>query len=356
MSQTVLKHKAVKEYIYQYISEKGLENGDKLPTEKEICEMLDVSRITAQRAIQDMLAEKAVYRIQGSGTFVGAAAVENKTTDIGYIPLIMSNTDETFRFREVIQGVEGYLSGRGCHVTLHTMTYGDSEKMLRAVTQNHKCAMIMPGASHVDNKLYFDLQNNGVKLVFIDILPANISTNYVSSDNISGGYIATKHLIDRGYKKIFTTSTPPITANSIADRLTGYRLAHEEAGLDYRPDYNLLFQEYRPLEAYLDDILKHPDKADAIFAINDTTAVLLSNLCIRKGVRVPEDIAIIGYDNSSAGANLPIPISTIDQKFYEFGYEAAKLAYKCCYEDSNVTSHTILPVKLIERASTAPKK
>ena len=359
VQEAMPKYRMIKEEICRYIQDRGLQAGDRLPTERELCEMFAVSRITTQRALHELQDENIIYRVQGGGTYVSGNNQEEKDSKTNYIPLIMSNMDETFRFQEVIRGAEDYLQGKSCYITVHTNdTQGIGAPFIEAVSdQGSQCAIIMPSASHIDGQIYFNMIKNGMQLVFIDIKPYGVNANSVTSDNIYGGYIATRHLLEQGYRRIATTSMPPYTANTISDRLRGYRLALEEYGIACREDYVFYFEGFRPLEAYLDDILSIPNGPNAIFAINDIIAIKLSNICVRRGIRIPEDIAIIGYDNTPAGASLPTPLSTIDQDFYQLGFQAARLAYgKMCRDRLVGFQNVILPVKLIARESTALKK
>ncbi len=141
----------------------------------------------------------------------------------------------------------------------------------------------------------------------------------VRLDNVYGGYIATKHLLGLGHRRIAHLSGPEDHADAI-DRYKGYLQAHEEAGLPADPA--LVFQgEFHENGGALamTRLLDSGHPFSAVFAGNDQSAMGAHMVLYRRGLRVPDDISLIGFDNLPATAYLTPPLTTVHQPLYEMG-------------------------------------
>lgn len=349
------KYEIVKRYVLKYIQEKGLGPGDTLPTDKSLTETLHVSRITILRAFQDLQEQRLIYRIQGGGTYVGEREESSRNASPAFIPFVISHHEPGNRFFELIQGAEQCLSEHSCYLTIHT-TSDDCGKERHIIEQlikdNAKCILISPRNSNQNIDFYFKVIHGSVPLVFVDIPPSGLFANLVSCDNIYGGYLATSHLFEQGYKRIAIFSAPFDQADSTLKRLNGYQLAHRESGVPLDEQLYYIVTDDQPIDRLVDKMLNQPVVPDAVFAVNDASAIQVYNHLQRRGVRVPEDIALIGFDNQSAAATLPVPLSTIDQPFHQLGYTAAKRCLDLLETQDASFQHIILPVSLVKRAST----
>ena len=141
----------------------------------------------------------------------------------------------------------------------------------------------------------------------------------VRLDNVYGGYIATKHLFGLGHRRIAHISGPEDHADAI-DRYKGYVQAHEEAGIPVDPA--LVFQgEFHENGGALamTRLLDSGHPFSAVFAGNDQSAMGAHMVLYRRGLRVPDDISLIGFDNLPATAYLTPPLTTVHQPLYEMG-------------------------------------
>lgn len=358
------KYARIRESLLQYIHENRLHDGDKLPTERFLAEHYGVSRITIQRAIRELQDENLLYRIQGGGTYVGAKrpglAYQEETPPKtpSFLPFIFTQTDEISRAFEIIQGAESYLKQESCYLTVHT-TPNDVESR-RAIIEEllrsqAKCILIEPAADDVSVDLYFDLIRRGIHLVFVDVLPKDINGNFVTSDNISGGYIATRHLLEQGCRRIVFFGSDPAQASSVADRLRGYKHALREAGLPIQKQYirTVHFgQGEGSAEQAIAELYGASEPPDGFFAVNDITAFYLQQLLLQKGLRIPEDAALIGFDNLRDAASQPSPLSTVNQEFFQIGYRAAEMCMDLIKNGSIGFRHLFLPVSLVARQSS----
>jgi GntR family transcriptional regulator of arabinose operon len=351
------KYAEIHSFILEYIRDNSLRNGDKLPTEKQLSDKFNVSRITIQRALRDLNDQGFIYKIQGGGTYVGSIA-EQKKHNIDFIPLIISRDNPSTRFFEIIQGAENYLSTQSSFITIHTSNddYQAERNIInRLINSNAKCLMILPCYSNENVEFYFNLIKDGINIVFLDILPNGLTGNLVCCDNVYGGYLATSHLIKQGYRKIAIISAKSNYQSSINERINGHRLATNEANLPVQENYLKYFTDVNEISGLVDELMSLENPPDAIFSINDVTAVNILTHLQNRNIRVPEDVALIGFDNLDIAANQSIPISSINQKFYDIGYKAAMLCFDLIKNSPKSFTHYILPVSIIQRQSTNPK-
>ncbi|WP_426185337.1 LacI family DNA-binding transcriptional regulator [Microbacterium sp. TWP3-1-2b2] len=212
--------------------------------------------------------------------------------------------------------------------------------------------LISPATDDVD-KLQ-RVQNAGIPVVLVDHeLPGSTFCS-VSVDDIEGGYLAVRHLIDIGRRRIAFIGGPSSIAQ-VANRLTGARRAVEEA-----PDATLELIEMPALTVLNgreagEVIVGQPDRPDAIFAANDLLAVgLLQAFSMFGTLRVPEDIALIGYDDIDFAAATVVPLSSIRQPAQLIGHTAVDLLLRSIDDpDGDYERNVRFRPELVIRQSTS---
>jgi DNA-binding LacI/PurR family transcriptional regulator len=172
----------------------------------------------------------------------------------------------------------------------------------------------------------------------------------VNPDNTQGGYLATRHLIEQGRKGIaFLAST--LSHYSIRQREKGYRQALYEARLLMPPEYEAIASPSLDTEQALvdavNDLLDLPEPPDAIFAYNDAAALVVLQVCAQRGLRVPQDVALVGFDDIDSAAWSNPPLTTIAVDKQQLGREALALLLEDTQEENK-----LLPVSLIKRSSS----
>mgnify|MGYP006194014881 FL=1 len=176
---------------------------------------------------------------------------------------------------------------------------------------------------------------------------------YVDVDNVKGGYLATKHLIDSGCKNIVTI-TGDLKLQSGRDRLDGYEKALIGAGMKV-DDELIIHGDYTQSKAeeLTRQLLKRKIKFDGIFAANDLSAMGVINLLLQNGTSVPEQVKVVGFDDSPIAVKNQPSITTIRQPIRELGAQVA--ATLLAILDGQDVDDRVLDVKLIKRQSTAVK-
>ena len=205
------------------------------------------------------------------------------------------------------------------------------------------------------NSAYIDkLLQTGYPVVSVDITHLNTPVRSITASNIPGGYTAAKHLIDKGHKKIGFIG-PVYSAQSIYERWCGFCQAMEVHGLKIDPGFNIigkknefkLFDTIEVLEGFINEIDSYPT---AWFCAGDRIAIALNNILTRKGIKIPDDISIMGFDDIPM-SQLVLPALTtmrIDRKLM------GKLAIDALFnskQDYKQSINVNITVSLVERDS-----
>ncbi|MGE0214725.1 LacI family DNA-binding transcriptional regulator [Mycolicibacterium sp.] len=199
------------------------------------------------------------------------------------------------------------------------------------------------------------LQRCGLPLVVID--PLNQPTariTSVGSTNFSGGLAATQHLLALSHRRIAYVGGP-MTAACNQARLHGYRAAMEEAGAEIADGY------VRTGEFLYDDgvreglaLLDLAEPPTAVFAGSDETALGVIEAARSRGLRVPEDLSVVGFDDTQLARLSSPPLTTIRQPLREMGAVALRTALRLAGGEELDSHHVELATHLVERGSTAP--
>lgn len=352
MSYTGKKLSIVMDYLNDYIRKNALENGARLPTENELIECIGVSRVTLRRALANMQEEKLIHSVQGSGYYVGE--LRSRKTDT--VPLIISYDHENSKILNIVHGAQDYLNRRNCKLDVHISRRNpqtEREMISQLFESGHRCMIIFPVSSEDNVDFYFQMIQKGLNFVFIDRRPQFINCcNFIRSDNMTGGYLATKHLIEQGHKNIVVFGLEPLTRTSaVYERYFGYKMAMQEYGLDL-PEQQYYCAPYRKFTEEVQKIFQEKNKITAVFAINDHAAVDIATHAQKLGRSIPDDLAVIGFDNLDITSIFTPHLSTIDQPFTQLGESAAEIAYKHITNTLDGYIQRVLPIKLIVREST----
>ncbi|MEO3944121.1 LacI family DNA-binding transcriptional regulator [Gorillibacterium sp. CAU 1737] len=174
----------------------------------------------------------------------------------------------------------------------------------------------------------------------------------VDTDNKQAAFDATRHLIDQGHQRIGFVSGPPNLVIS-EDRKEGYLKALESAGLPLRPEWILegdFLQEsgYRAMSI----IMSQPERPTAFVVIDDMVAFGVLRGLTELGVRVPQDISLVGFNNIAVTELTSPPLTSIDIGIYELGYTASQLLHKIVKGEPASQNRLIIPHRLIVRESS----
>jgi DNA-binding LacI/PurR family transcriptional regulator len=218
-------------------------------------------------------------------------------------------------------------------------------------------------AGHVDGVVLVSLHGNdplparlshaGIPLVVVGRPPRGISASYVDVDNHEGARSAVEHLIAGGRRVIATIAGPRDMPAGI-DRLAGYRDAITEAGLPADPNLEARgdFTQAGGAGAMTRVLAARPD-LDAVFAASDLMAAGALSVLAAAGRRVPQDVAVVGYDDSPVAASTNPQLTSVRQPIEEMGRQVARLLVDAVEGTDRVIRRVILATDLVKRASSA---
>jgi LacI family transcriptional regulator len=192
----------------------------------------------------------------------------------------------------------------------------------------------------------------GTPVVAVDPHTGRSPLPTIDSDNLRGGRLATEHLLALGHRRI-ALLTGREDLKSAQQRETGYRRALVAAGVPVdetlirRGDY-----DHDVAAGSARELLTGPDRPTAVFAANDITAIATIETALGLGLRVPEDLSVVGFDNIPESALCTPPLTTVEQPIREMGRRAITLLVKLINGETPDEVHVTLGTKLIARHST----
>ena len=321
------KYEMVKNYIKHLLHDDIISYGMRLPSEHELMEKFEVSRHTIRQAFTQLTSEGLIYKEQGKGTFSNYKKIARRNEIIAVITTYMCG----FVFPGIITGIEKVLSDEGYMMLLtNTNNLKEREKQyLESVLEHKVIGMIIEPTNsaheNVNIELLKDMQNKGVRSVFINAFYKDFDSSYVVMDDVKGGYIATEYLIHLGHKVIagvFKTDDKQGVdrKNGFLNALKDYNIA---AAPGYIGEYNTLTMFDYPY-MFAQSLFRKENPPTAIVCYNDQCSLLIIHAINDSGLRVPEDVSVVGYDDSLSTMHKGLKLTTIRHPKEELGTQAAK--------------------------------
>jgi len=236
--------------LKQQITSGKLKSNEKLPTEIELAQQYNVSKITSKKALDELKGDGLVYSKRGSGTFVSnfektffeterrQNSLSNNSKEIS---MLLPFETTLGNILNVVNSTSKVLNKNGFTLRIYnTKSHSEYEKMLITKLYNNGSAGIIyyPSQDNSNLDILYKLYLNNFPIVLIDKYFPTIPINYVVSDNFTAGYNATEYLIKLGHKKIsFISDAALETASSVRDRYFGYCNALKTYGLEINCDF-----------------------------------------------------------------------------------------------------------------------
>lgn len=196
------------------------------------------------------------------------------------------------------------------------------------------------------------LADSGFPFVLINHKKYSKNINFVDSKNIQGAKMAVQHLYEKGHREIAFIAGSMDETNA-RDRLKGFREAMAESGLNC-PDEWIVYGDFDKDTAYRESekIFLSSKRPTAIFCSDDYMAIGIMDRIKQNGLKIPEDIAVIGFDDIELADYVKPTLTTIRQPIYELGKMGAQILLKLIDDMKNGPVHKLLNVELVERDST----
>jgi LacI family transcriptional regulator len=332
----------------------------------DIARELNISPATVSRGLKDHPAVKKATRkkIQDLARQLGyrsntfASNLRKKRTDtIGVIVPRLSS----YFMSNVIAGMEQVATAEGYNLIISQSSESVRKEMANVTTMfNSRVDGLLVSLSYeTENITHFEpFLHKGIPVIFFDRIQEHPACMGIVIDNYKAAYDATKHLLQQGCKRIMHIGGNPIS-HVYAERLKGYRKALNDHKIV--PDHKLILTmnmtEQAGVEA-AEHILKMKHRPDAVFSANDACAIYCMLTLKKAGVRIPEDIAFIGFNNDPMSKVVEPNLTTVNYPGYAMGEAAATQLINHLNGISTMqsTNMIVLRSELIIRASSLKKK
>jgi DNA-binding LacI/PurR family transcriptional regulator len=295
---------------------------------------------------------KAARKLGYRPNLIARSLALSRTRTIG---VVIPEISHSF-FPEAIRGIEEVTTKAGYHLLLmHSAETADRERdALHTLESNRVDGILLSVAQNAeDEKPYARVMGLGIPLVFFDRCVRGIGATCVSIDDEESARVITHHLIGHGYKRIAHLAGPRHLGIS-RDRAAGYRRAHTDAGLACDPALTVVagFHEdagYAAMRSLLQ--LPAGRRPRAVVAINDPAAYGAMRAITESGLRVPEDIAVVGFSDDLRASLIPVPLTTIRQPAYDLGCAAAGRLIAAINGERGPGKDHIVRAELVVRSS-----
>jgi DNA-binding LacI/PurR family transcriptional regulator len=353
------KYRQVYEDLHSAITSGTLRRGDRLPSEAELGKRYNTSRITVAKAVRELQLQGLVSRQPGSGTHVIATATSTEHV----FGLLIPDLGRTEIFEPICNGMM-----RSPLSKPHSLLWGHAmgelaQQQKEAEQLCHKYIAqrvsgvffapleFTPEKDIVNRRIASAFDRAGIPIVLLDrcYAPYPLRSKYdlVGIDNRSAGFLITQHLILHGARRIAFVARR-LSASTVHGRIAGYREALLVRGIHLHQDLVHLGDPEDP--RLLQTLLKnsHPD---AIVCANDITAAHIMQGLAALGIRVPDEIRIVGIDDVKYASLLPVPLTTQHQNCDDIGAMAIATMLQRLEKPDLPTRDILLQTKTVLRRS-----
>lgn len=333
-------------------------------TIEEIADKLGISHATVSDVLNDKWQEKGISEetkekiVSTAGKLnyrrntIARALVTKRTKVLG---LIIPCVTYSF-FSEIARSIQDTVREHGYNVLLSYSDGNlDTEIEEIEILRKHSVEgfIICPINNGDEIETFLQLQKDKIPFVLIDQCVRGLECNFVGTDDKKGAFEAVSHLIRLGHRRIAYLSGPP-NGSTNQDRLQGYIDALEGNGIIFEPELVIgegyeVEDGYRAAEKLLE--LHKNNMPSAIFAVTDLVAVGALQLFQKNAIKVPEDMAIIGFADIKFVSMLSVPLTTMKQPVIEIGRRAAKMLFYEIENGINSPQRIRLEAELIIRNS-----
>lgn len=329
-------------------------------TIKDIAKILGISKSTVSRALSehsDVNSEtrKKILEIAQQLNYQpNMLALNLKQQRTNILGVIIPETVNRF-FAKAIAGVQkvATLAGYNVMICQSDESYATERNNLATLIASHVDGVLISVSGETETTEHFDvLLQRQIPIVFFDRICEGLNTSQVYTDNYEISFKGTEHLIAQGCKQIAYVAGPQNLYNS-HNRLRGYVEAMKKNNLPIREDY-IIQSHFRSqaVAQYTAQLLNLPQRPDAVFAINDHAAIEMMHVIKKNGLRVPQDIAMLGFNNEDICRFVDPSLSTIDISAYDMGAAATEILLSQIKNPGQAPQKRLIKSELVVRDST----
>lgn len=339
------KHLLLVDYLIEYIHSNKLKPGEKVPSENELADRFNTTKVTASRALNELVNRGILYRVQGKRSFF--AGFRSRSSDVlFYIP--MSFSYDPYFMGLLLETFFCKMDSNGLNLA---MCYFKENEKIKDLQHNLKdCKVVIVAALNagegLDENLIYRIEN----VIYLSAHP-DTPVSYIAFDNKGGAKKAVEYLVRMGHRRIAYLSTDLKGNISNEEKKQGYIEGLEENKIRQRM---ILSCGYALEGGYeiAGEILKLRKRPTAILASSDLIAVGLIRKFSESGVDVPGDISVVGFGNYDVSSYVSVPLTTVSLPIKQMGERLADFTISRVNGSGPFgRERIVLPVELIIRGS-----
>jgi GntR family transcriptional regulator, arabinose operon transcriptional repressor len=353
------KHRRVFDHLLASIQSGELKPGDRLPSEAELGKFFDASRITVAKAVHDLQRMGLVSRRPGSGTHVLAEKSPTGRT----FGLLIPELGLTEIFEPICHGMmrtqrarpDALLWGNSA-ASVHDSALAAEQMVQSFISQKVAGVFFAPieladERDTTNRRIARMLDRADIPFVLLDRCympyPERSPHDLVGVDNRRAGHLATAHLLSLGARRVVFLGAQ-VAANTVDARITGFYEALRTHAVE--PDWEPVWRGSPEDEQFIRRMLDSA-RPDAVVCANDLTAARLMQVLLAFGLRIPDDIKIVGMDDVRYASLLPVPLTTVHQDCAGIGTVAMATMLERLEHPELPIRDVLVPVRLVVRRS-----
>lgn len=329
-------------------------------TVKDVAELANVSTATVSRVlsgtsgVREPLKLKVLEAARSLAYRPNRAARDLRARSTRTVGVLIPDIENPF-FTSVVCGIEDALQSTGYSLLLANYNESPEREAIHLQTfQAEGVAGLMFAASRSPSPLYVQLNESGMPMVAVSRTIGKLRVDQVTVANREGAYIATAHLIERGHTRI-ALITGQVALNTAREREEGYSEALRAAGMPINPELIVHCDFRQPAgHAAMQDLLRLDRRPTAVFAASNLLTLGALQAIHERGLDIPDQIAIVGFDDMPWAMSLRPPLTTVAQPAFDVGRNAAQLLLDRIRKPELPRKQVVLETNFMVRASSGP--
>ncbi len=329
-------------------------------TIRDIAKMLGISKSTVSRALNNHYdvspetARKVKELAEQMDYQPNILARQLKLQKTNIIGVIIPETINRF-FAKAVGGIQEVANAAGYNVMIcqSNETLSLEQNNLQTLVSSKVDGLLVSVSRETDTHFHFQhVIRKDIPLVFFDRILEELQVSQVYSDNFDISFQGTKHLIEQGCRRIAFIAGPPHLFNS-RNRLNGYLEAMKAHDIPVSESL-IVHASYKPdqVQDYTRQLFALDQVPDGIFAINDVAALEMMHILKVRGVQIPQDVAVLGFNNEAICDYVEPTLSSIDHPAFDMGVAAAKILLKQINSKVITYERELVKSKLVIRESS----
>jgi GntR family transcriptional regulator of arabinose operon len=350
------KYRAIVDWAKKFIEENNLAAGEKFYSETELCKMHSVSRQTVRQALAVLERQSILTKKHGSGTFVQSPKHEKVKTipTVGVIATYFSD----YIFPSIVTGIERELTKNNMAMQLtatHNHVAEETRALQAMLAQDIDGLIVEPSKSGLPNPntaLYEEVRARGIPLIFFNAKYPQLDFPLIAMDDKEAGRCAAEYLISLGHANVSALLVFDDYQGQL--RYEGFVECLSAHGLPMPEEHVLWFStgELGSLFTLSKERVKAMLSAStAVMCYNDKVAVALLGFCKKEGIRVPEDISLVGIDDSRLAERCEVPLTSVSHPKQRLGEKAVALLLEMIKTGAQSGNGYLYKPRLIVRSS-----